>query len=98
RHYVTFHHKGVVDGRQEFVRQLDAFGSIIDQRDERLIAMLNRPRSFADLVREGLIYRPGTRPASFGETVESRSIEMHLVRLRRDGAVMVLDDGRYEAA
>lgn len=98
RHYVTFHHKGVVTGREEFVRQLDVFGSIIDQRDERLVSMLGRPRSFADLVDEGLIYRPGTRPATFGETVERRSIEMHLARLRRDGLVTVLDDGRFEAA
>jgi glyoxylase-like metal-dependent hydrolase (beta-lactamase superfamily II) len=98
QHYVTFHHKGVVSGRDEFLRQLDAFGSIIDQRDDRLVAMVAQPRSFAELVDEGLIYRPGTRPASFGDAVERRSIEMHLDRLRRDGVVTRLDDGRYEAA
>jgi glyoxylase-like metal-dependent hydrolase (beta-lactamase superfamily II) len=96
--FVTFHHKGVISGRDEFLRQLDAFGSIIDRRDERLLTMVARPRSFDDLVEEGLIYRPGTRPSAFGEAVERRSIQMHLDRLRRAGAVAVLDDGSYEAA
>ncbi|MCU1504771.1 MAG: beta-lactamase domain protein [Ilumatobacteraceae bacterium] len=98
RHYVTFHHKGVVSGRDEFVRQLDAFGSIIGQRDERLVAMLDRPRTFAELVHDGLIYRPGTRPPSFGDAVERRSIELHLARLRREGVVVAHADGRFEAA
>ena len=96
-HYVTFHHKGIVSGRAEFVRQLDAFASVIGQRDDRLLAMLARPRSFADLVDEGIIYRPGTRPDNFGDSVERRSIEMHLTRLVGDGAVVVEDD-LYRAA
>ena len=96
-HYVTFHHKGIVSGRAEFVRQLDAFASVIGQRDERLLALLARPRSFADLVDEGIIYRPGTRPENFGDSVERRSIEMHLARLVGDGAVVVEDD-LYRAA
>jgi glyoxylase-like metal-dependent hydrolase (beta-lactamase superfamily II) len=96
-HYVTFHHKGIVSGRAEFVRQLDAFASVIGQRDDRLLTMLARPRSFADLVDEGIIYRPGTRPDNFGDSVERRSIEMHLTRLVGDGAVVVEDD-LYRAA
>jgi glyoxylase-like metal-dependent hydrolase (beta-lactamase superfamily II) len=98
RHYVTFHHKGVVTGRDEFVRQLDTFASVIERRDERLLERLQRPQTFAELVEEGLIYRPGTRPPSFGEAVERRSIEMHLARLQRTGAVVVHPDGGYEAA
>jgi len=96
-HYVTFHHKGIVSGRAEFIRQLDAFASVIGQRDDRLLTMLARPRSFADLVDEGIIYRPGTRPDNFGDSVERRSIEMHLTRLVGDGAVVVEDD-LYRAA
>jgi len=92
RHYVTFHHKGVVTGRAEFVRQLDAFAAVIDGRDERLLAMLDRPRPLDDLVDEGIIYRPGTRPDSFGDAVERRSIELHLARLVRTGAVAAEGD------
>jgi glyoxylase-like metal-dependent hydrolase (beta-lactamase superfamily II) len=94
-HYVTFHHKGIVSGRDEFVRQLDAFASVIDGRDDRLIAMLAKPLSFDELVAEGIVYRPGTRPPHFGDAVERRSIDLHLARLRREGVVVEDDDGRF---
>ncbi|MEO5725111.1 MAG: MBL fold metallo-hydrolase, partial [Ilumatobacteraceae bacterium] len=98
-HYVTFHHKGVVTGRAEFVRQLDAFAAVIGRRDERLLELLSeRPMSLAALVDEGLIYRPGGRPPMFGDAVEQRSIEMHLGRLVRDGAVGSCGDGTYLAS
>jgi glyoxylase-like metal-dependent hydrolase (beta-lactamase superfamily II) len=96
-HYVTFHHKGIVSGRDEFLRQLDTFAAVIPRRDERLLAMLARPCSFTDLVDEGIIYRPGTRPPNFGDSVEHRSIEMHLARLVRECAV-VLEGDLYRAA
>lgn len=96
-HYVTFHHKGVVSGRDEFVRQLDVFGSVIGARDDRLIEMLQRPLSFDELVEQGIVYRPGTRPPHFGDSVERRTIELHLARLQREGMVVV-DDDRYAAA
>ncbi len=95
--YVTFHHKGVIAGHGEFVRQLDAFAAVIDRRDERLVAMLPAPRSLDDLVGEGLIYRPGTRPAMFGDSVERRSIAMHLDRLVEGDAVRRLPDDTYVA-
>ena len=98
RHYVTFHHKGVVSGRDEFVRQLDAFAAVIDRRDERLLQLLDTPRTFGELVGDGIIYRPGTRPPMFGEAVEQRSIEMHLDRLVRREAVVSRPDGAFEAA
>lgn len=97
KHYVTFHHKGIVDGQAEFVRQLDAFGSVIDRRDARLVDMLRAPRALADLVDEGLIYRPGSRPAMFGDAVERRSIGMHLERLTGLGAIRELPDGAFVA-
>lgn len=86
-HYVTFHHKGVVAGQADFVRQLDVFASVIDQRDDRLLALLAVPQSLDDLVRVGIVYRPGSRPAMFGESVERRTIAMHLQRLVAAGQV-----------
>ena len=97
-HYVTFHHKGVISGRVEFVRQLDAFAAVIDQRDERLVAMLDGPRSFDELVETGIVYRPGTRPPHFGDAVERRTIELHLARLQREGVTAVDGDGNHVAA
>lgn len=86
-HYVTFHHKGVVDGHAEFVRQLDSFASVIDRRDDRLVGLLAEPRTLDELVDVGIVYRPGTRPDTFGTSVERRTITMHLDRLCERGAV-----------
>jgi glyoxylase-like metal-dependent hydrolase (beta-lactamase superfamily II) len=80
-YYVTFHHKGVVKGRDEFLRLLDLFESVIARRDDALMEMLEQPRPFADLLEQGIIYRAGSRPPVFGESVERRSITMHLDRL-----------------
>ena len=80
-YYVTFHHKGVVKGRDEFLRLLDLFESVIARRDDALMDMLERPRSFAELLEQGIVYRAGSRPPVFGESVERRSITMHLDRL-----------------
>lgn len=85
--YVTFHHKGVVRGHDEFVRRLDEFAAVIGRRDEQLLQLLARPRSFAELVDEGIVYRKGSRPDLFGTSVEQRSIAMHLERLEREGMV-----------
>ena len=88
-HYVTFHHKGDRQ-RARRVRPPARHVRLGDRRrDERLLAMLARPRSFAELVDEGIVYRPGTRPPNFGDSVERRSIELHLARLVGDGAVVV---------
>jgi glyoxylase-like metal-dependent hydrolase (beta-lactamase superfamily II) len=92
--YVTFHHKGVVRGRDEFLRLLDAFESVIARRDDALMEMLSQPRSFAELLEQGIIYRQGSRPPVFGESVERRSIQMHLDRLCT-ADVVVEHDGLF---
>lgn len=92
RHYVTFHHKGVVDGRGEFLRQLAPYAAVIDRRDEALQAML--PATLDELADVGIVYRRGARPAMFGDSVERRTIAMHLQRLQRAGIVVELD-GRF---
>jgi DNA-binding transcriptional ArsR family regulator len=73
------------------VRQLDAFASVIDARTDKLLSMLDRPRTLDDLVADGIVYRPGTRPDHFGESVERRTISMHLDELAVDGLVTVVD-------
>ena len=88
-YYVTFHHKGVVKGRSEFLRLLDLFESVIARRDDSLLEMLDQPRSFTELLERGIVYRAGSRPAVFGESVERRTIAMHLDRLK---AADVIDE------
>ena len=52
-----------------------------------LLDLLSRPRTFDELVADGIVYRAGTRPPLFGDSVERRSIEQHLERAVADGAV-----------
>ena len=88
RWYATFHQKGVVEGREEFLAQLRRFAAVIDRRDERLLELIGQgPATVDRLVDEGIVYRPGTRPAGFGESVEWRTITLHLERLARQGVV-----------
>lgn len=86
-HYVTFHHKGVVDGHDDFAAAVDSYLAVIDRREAALLALLETPASLDRLVDTGIVYRPGTRPPLFGESVERRSITQHLERLVADGAV-----------
>jgi glyoxylase-like metal-dependent hydrolase (beta-lactamase superfamily II) len=95
RHYVTFHHKGVVSDRADFVAQLDAFASVIDRRDDTLLELLAQPRTLDELADIGIVYRKGSSPVFTG-SVERRTIELHLARLLATGQVAVHDDGNWE--
>jgi glyoxylase-like metal-dependent hydrolase (beta-lactamase superfamily II) len=85
-HYVTFHHKGVVDGHAAFAAAVDQYAAVFGRRRDALIALLAEPISFDQLVDSGIVYRAGTRPALFGESVERHSIRRHLDRLLSEGA------------
>jgi glyoxylase-like metal-dependent hydrolase (beta-lactamase superfamily II) len=94
--YVTSHHKGVVTGREEFLRQLDAFAAIIGDRERRLLAFLAEPRTLDEIVAHRFVYRPGV-DLPFVDVVERRSMAMHLDRLVPEGAVVEVEPGRYRA-
>lgn len=88
-HYVTFHHKGVVEGHPAFAAAVADYAKVIDRRSGALLDLLDEPRSLDQLVDVGIVYRPGTRPPVFGTSVERHTIERHLDRLQRDGVVCV---------
>jgi glyoxylase-like metal-dependent hydrolase (beta-lactamase superfamily II) len=87
-HYVTFHHKGVIDGHEAFAVAVDAYAAVFGRRQASLLALLDEARTFDELVAAGIVYRTGTRPPTFGESVERRSIRQHLDRLLADGDVL----------
>lgn len=93
-HYVTFHHKGVISGHDPFRAAMAEYATAIGRREEALVALLDEPRSLQELVDVGIIYRPGTRPHGFGESVEHYSIGRHLQRLGASGRVVEVD-GRW---
>jgi len=97
RWFVTFHHKGVVEGRDEFLTALDAFEAVIARRERRLLDFLAEPRSLADIVAHRLVYRPGLE-IMWADDAETRTAQRHLARMLRTGEVHEPEPGRYRAA
>ncbi|MEP1126018.1 MAG: MBL fold metallo-hydrolase [Ilumatobacter sp.] len=94
--YVTFHHKGVIEGRGTFVELLDGFHAVIGRRHDAMLAFLAEPHTIAEMVEHRFIYRPHVEMA-FVESVERRSAEMHVARMLRHGAATEAEPGRYRA-
>lgn len=97
RWYVTSHHKGLIEGREAFVRQLDAFAAVIGSRENALLEFLAEPRTIDDIVSHRFVYRPGVKML-WVDIAERRSMRMHLTRLLAGGAVAETEPGRYRRA
>jgi glyoxylase-like metal-dependent hydrolase (beta-lactamase superfamily II) len=96
RWYATFHHIGVLDGRDAYLARLDRFAAVIADRERRLLAYLAAPRTLDDVVAHRFVYRPDDA-VSYAAPVERRSMEQHVVRLVGAGVVREVQDGRYVA-
>ncbi|MFI5317289.1 MAG: MBL fold metallo-hydrolase [Myxococcota bacterium] len=97
RYYATFHHIGVVEGRDAFLERLQRFAAVIADRERRLLEFLAEPRSLDEVVRHRFVYRPQD-PIPFADPVERRSMAQHVERLIRAGRVVQPDPGRFRAA
>ena len=93
--YVTFHHKGIVEGRPRFLEMIDAFGAVIDRRHAEMLAFLSEPRSVEEMVARRFIYRPHVEGAIV-DSVERRSAQLHLERMIERGEAAEIDPGRYQ--
>ena len=96
RWYVTFHHKGVIEGRENFLAALDSFASVIDRRHGEMLEFLKEPGSIDDMVKHRFIYRPHVE-STFVTSVEHRSATLHVQRMLARGEVTETGDGRYQA-
>jgi glyoxylase-like metal-dependent hydrolase (beta-lactamase superfamily II) len=94
-HYVTFHHKGVIEGREQFVRMVDAFADVIDRRHAAMLDFLAEARTVDDMVAHRFIYRPHVEHA-FVEPVERRSAVLHLERMLARGEGVEVEPGRFQ--
>jgi hypothetical protein len=88
----TFHHVGVVEGRQAFRTALDGLAAVIHRRDDVLLELLRQPRTLEDVVAHRLVYRPHVR-LPFADAVERRTAVLHLARLERRGLVARTAEG-----
>ncbi|MGI9053297.1 MAG: MBL fold metallo-hydrolase [Ilumatobacteraceae bacterium] len=93
--YVTFHHKGIIEGRDEFVRLLDAFAAAIPRRHEAMLDFLVEPRTVEEMASHRFVYRPHVEH-SFAEPVERRTAELHVQRMLARGEAIEVDSRRYQ--
>jgi glyoxylase-like metal-dependent hydrolase (beta-lactamase superfamily II) len=96
-YYVTSHHKGVIEGRQQFVELLDAFAAVIPRRHAAMLAFLAEPRTIDEMVAHRFIYRPHVDHV-FADSVERRCAQMHVQRMLTRGEAIEVEPGRYRAA
>jgi glyoxylase-like metal-dependent hydrolase (beta-lactamase superfamily II) len=95
--WITSHHKGAVTDRAQFLAALAAFAGKLDERSERLVAMLrDRPKTLAELATERLLYPPG-HAELWVDDVEQRCIRQHLEELLADGRIERVEADRFLA-
>jgi glyoxylase-like metal-dependent hydrolase (beta-lactamase superfamily II) len=93
--WVTSHHRGVYTDREHFLNDLAAFAAKIDDREQRLLALLGAsPRTLRQLVEQRLLYPPGFT-AAWVTDAETRTISRHLTELLADGRVALDESGIY---
>ncbi len=92
--YVTFHHKGVIEGREKFLEMIDAFTAVIGRRHDAMLEFLAEPHTIDEMRAHRFIYRSHVK-APFVEAVERRSAEMHVKRMLRRGEAIEVAHGRY---
>lgn len=95
--YVTFHQKGIIEGRDRFVEMIDAYREVIPRRHAQMLEFLADPHTVEDMVARRFVYRPGVA-SIFVDRVERRTADLHLDRMRSRGEIEELDDGRVRAA
>ena len=78
--YVTFHHQGVIEGREEFLRLLDEFHAVIARRHEAMLEFLAEPHTIEEMAAHRFIYRPHVQHV-FADSVERRCAAMHVQRM-----------------
>jgi glyoxylase-like metal-dependent hydrolase (beta-lactamase superfamily II) len=96
RWYVTFHHKGVIEGREAFLELLDAFEAVIPRRHAAMLEFLAEPRTLDDMTTHRFVYRPHVEH-SFADTVERRTAELHVQRMLARGEAAEVEPGRFQA-
>jgi glyoxylase-like metal-dependent hydrolase (beta-lactamase superfamily II) len=93
--YVTFHHKGIIEGRPRFVEMIDEFQAVIGRRHQNMLAFLAEPRTLEDMATRRFVYRPNVE-GMFIDAVERRTAELHLGRMIDRGEASEVDPGRFQ--
>ncbi len=93
--YVTFHHKGIVEGRERFLEMIDAFTAVIDRRHQAMLDALVEPHSLDEMADHRFVYRPHVE-ADYVSLVERRTAELHVQRMLARGEAAEVEPGRFQ--
>jgi glyoxylase-like metal-dependent hydrolase (beta-lactamase superfamily II) len=94
RRYVTFHHKGTVDGRAAFLELLERYEAVLPRREQAMLEYLSEPRTVAQMAQHRFVYRAHVQ-LLFADAVERRSAQLHLDRFLARGQVSEVEPGRF---
>lgn len=95
RWYVTFHHKGIIEGRDAFVALVDSFHAVIDKRHAAMLEYLVEPHTIDEMVERRFVYRPHVDHV-MADSVERRTADLHLARMRERGEAVEVEPGRWQ--
>ncbi len=93
--YVTFHHKGIIEGRQEFVERIDTFHAVIERRHQAMLEYLVEPRTIDEMMEHRFVYRPHVEHV-FANSVEHRTATLHLARMHERGEATEVEPGKWQ--
>ena len=96
RYYVTFHHRGVIEGREEFLRLSTPSPRSSPGATSAMLDFLAEPHTIEEMAEHRFIYRPHVE-MSFLDAVERRSAELHVQRMLRRGEAVEVEPGRHQA-
>ena len=94
-YYVTFHHKGIIEGRKNFLELLDTFTGVIAQRHDAMLGYLSEPHSIEEMAAHRFIYRPHVK-SLFADHMERRSAFLHVQRMQSRGEATEIEPGRFQ--
>ena len=92
--WLTFHHKGLIEGRETFLQMLEKFAAMIGDRESRLLDYIVEARTLDEIVAHRFVYRPG-QTGFLTDWTEQGSMLQHLDRLVEAGRVSHVN-GRYQ--
>ncbi len=96
--WITSHHRGVYTDRDRMLADLQAYGSKLDAREEKILGLLaEAPRRLDELIGLGLVY-PAEYASPNVSAIESRTVSQHLDELLADGRIARRDDGAWRLA
>ncbi len=93
RTYVTSHNMGVLTG--DITDLAAAYLDVINQREEKITAYLDRPRTLEDIAGQWFIYKKPRQPESFYQFAERGMVKAHLDYLIQKGRAAQEEDHYY---